>query len=272
LAVARSPARANEDQIQPPQPTKSPINADVSRSIIEKQPMIVVIAGMPRSGSTFTLNIARETLIPSGEVASIYSESLAPALSHRKGEAHLIIKAHGTDATLGNLIKTRAAVCICSFRKPEEAVASLMRVFGYSFEKALAAIGHWLKWHAAYAQFAINIDYNEIVRRPLQSIFKIQRCIGGAVSIDETLRLRQQYDREQVAARTNVMVESENTTNFGFSYSDNTTHFHRRHVSPPDQRSAKDTLNAQQIILVRTQLDSFLDENGEYWPKRRSAD
>jgi hypothetical protein len=234
--------------------------------------LIVVIAGMPRSGSTFTLNIARETLIPSGEVASIYSESLAPALSHRKGEAHLIIKAHGTDATLGNLIKTRAAVCICSFRKPEEAVASLMRVFGCNFEEALAAIGRWLEWHAAYAQFAINIDYNEILRRPLQSIFKIQRCIGGAVSIDETLRLRQHYDREQVAARTNAMVESENTTNVGFSYFDNTTHFHRRHVSPPDQKSATDALTAQQITLVRGQLDSFLDENGEYWPKRRSAD
>jgi hypothetical protein len=219
---------------------------------------------MPRSGSTFTFNMARETLLRRGSVAAIAGDSLAEALNHLAGEDHLLIKSHGTDEPLRRLIQGGGAVCVCSYRKPEEAVASWMRTFDFGFEHALQLIEAWIQWHAGIAHLALNIDYREIERRPLWTILRIQHHLTRSYNLPEALRLRRLYSREEVARRVTAMKPGSETIDGGFSYYDKVTFFHRRHISPPDERAASDTLAPGQIHEVRTRLAAHLDANGNY--------
>lgn len=226
--------------------------------------MIVFVGGMPRSGSTFTFNIARETLGRLGKVAAIPVDRLDAALENLDNEQHLIVKAHGTDVALGRLIQVGGATCICSFRKPEESVASWMRTFGFGFEEALGVVQAWLLWHKKFSHLAMNIDYRDIELRPLRTILQIQRHLLGRVHYAEAVRLWRVYDRDQVAARVSDLEKNSETVDIGFSYYDKSTFFHRRHVSPPGQRTANDSLSSQQIAHVRKQLAGYIDYKGDY--------
>jgi len=80
--------------------------------------MIVFVAGMPRSGSTFSFNVAREILSLRGTVYHEYSHTLTEVVARSAGADHILWKDHSTDEASMRLIELGAASVICTFRKP----------------------------------------------------------------------------------------------------------------------------------------------------------
>jgi len=231
--------------------------------------MIVVIAGMYRSGSTFSFNIARELL--AGNVDVIAANSLSAEELSRAQERNFVVKAHLPDQALQAKIAANAAFCISTYRKPEDAVASLMDTFGFGFRESVDVIRSWLAWHQPTQLPLLNIAYDIIENRPLRAVLMIQRYLTGHVDRPVARDLVLKYGKARVKAQYDALTDGVGSINIGFSYYDPTTFFHRRHISSLGKRQVSKTLSPEQLRFITTELPNYVDANGEYHPITRYA-
>lgn len=218
--------------------------------------MVVLIGGMYRSGSTFAFNIAREILSEGGVKTSL--ESLEEA-ARGAGQANLLLKSHTPDDLTSSLVRLGGVKCICTYRKPEEAVSSWMATFGFTLEQAVEYMTKWIEWHAGVKDVVLNIPYERIEKSPLLAIMEIQRYLTGRRSIASALKLRFKYDRHRLRKAYAQLAEGEGTEDIGFSYYDKETFFHRRHIS-----SVEHSLTERQTELVRNAFRGVSDAQGNY--------
>lgn len=226
--------------------------------------MIVVIAGMYRSGSTFSFNIARELLV--GEVDVVAANSVSDDQLARAHERNLVVKTHSPDATLAAKIAANTALCISTYRKPEDAIASWMDTFGFGFDESIGVIGGWLAWHQRAQLPMLNIAYDTIENRPLRAVLMIQRYLTGHVDRPVARDLVLKYGKARVKAQYDALADGADSINIGFSHYDPTTFFHRRHVSSVGKREVANTLAPEQVLHIRAELQNYVDANGEYHP------
>lgn len=227
--------------------------------------MIAIIAGMQRSGSTFSFNVARELLEARGGVSVFSTNAFDEALDASMGSNHLIIKTHAPDHFTNLLLKKNALPCICTIRKPEDAIASLMRTFEFSLEESVAAYKTWLAWHRQMSKHVLNIDYDEIEKTPLLAVLKIGRYLLRDMKINEVIQIWWQFRKSAVYKKTQALQrDAHEIADIGFSYYDKTTFFHRRHVSSLETTSAHEFLTQQQIAFVRQELKEYVDVAGNY--------
>jgi hypothetical protein len=227
--------------------------------------MIAIIAGMQRSGSTFSFNVARELLEARGGVTVFSTDAFEEALNASKNSSNLIIKTHAPDHFTNLLLKKKAIPCICTIRKPEDAIASWMRTFEFSLEESVAAYKRWLAWHSQMSKHVLNIDYHEIERTPLLVVLKIGRYLIRDIKINEAIHIWWQFRKSAVYKRTQgLQRDTQEIADIGFSYYDKTTFFHRRHVSSLKATSANEVLTQLQIALVRRELREYVDAAGNY--------
>jgi hypothetical protein len=231
--------------------------------------MIVVIAGMYRSGSTFSFNIAREIL--PGTVDVVSANSITSADQGRSPEHHLVVKTHSPDQTLIEMVQAGKATCICTYRKPEYAVASWMDTFGFGFSEAVETIRSWLCWRQTLCAPVLDISYDTIEERPLLAIMTIQRYLLGKVDMTQAEELKQRYSKARIKQEYDALTVAEPAVDIGFSYYDPNTFFHRRHVSSVGKRMIGSTLNTAQIAIVRRELADLIDANGEFAPRRTQS-
>ena len=104
----------------------------------------VVCLGLPRSGSTWVYNVARELLgrrYPAGPIACGFSDDLAAlgAIQSRPVRCFLV-KAHNPRGELRALLGSTNVRLLISIRDPRDAVASLMQSFRLAFHEAACAV------------------------------------------------------------------------------------------------------------------------------------
>ena len=228
--------------------------------------MIVVVAGMYRSGSTFSFNIVREILDARGGATSFSSDSLDSAFLGTVRTTHVVLKSHTPDNSCIERIRSGTALCICTYRKPEHAIASWSTAFGVDIDKSLDIVRQWLTRHRSIAMHAMNVNYENLDAAPLDVILDIQRYMLQVCDLQEAVRLRNKYDKEKIKNEYDCLQESERTTNIGFSYYDTTTFFHRRHVTSLGARAAHERMSDADIARIRYALRDFVDAHGDYKP------
>jgi hypothetical protein len=214
--------------------------------------MIVVIAGMFRSGSTFTFNIARELL--HGDIRTLSTNSVSTDDMDWAANKHLVIKSHGPDNQIIEMIRSGQAKCIITYRLPEEAVASWIDTFGGTFEDALNVVKGWLEWHQHFDAPALYIPYECIEAHPRRGILRLQHYIQGRTDRPHARQLIARYSKAAVKTKFDALQEGPTTVNIGFSYFDPVTFFHRKHVTMLGRRSPSLTLSLEQIEAVQAQL------------------
>ena len=224
--------------------------------------MRVVIGGMVRSGSTFSFNIAREVLLRSGAVATA-SANAFPADWAKDSHDHFILKTHAPEPAVTQEIQAGTVVCICTLRKPEDAIASWIRAFGFDLENGIHAVKEWLAWYSTVFPQILTIDYAAIDQAPQSVIAKIEQFITGTQSVETSRALAAKYDKSVLKSRLDELRDDTNTTNIGFSYYDKETFFHRRHISSLQSISASAALGDAEIKKIRRELAAFVDEHGE---------
>lgn len=227
--------------------------------------MIVAIAGMPRSASTFSFNIVRELLGTTGNVAAISDNTLNPKLA--EGADHLIIKTHNPDQPLMELIAGKKIPCLCTYRKPEDAIASWVRIFGGTVESATAIIESWLEWHVKIHDKVLNLSYEQIETNQLDIITQIQRYLMGREDLSPAEKLNTIYQKSVLKEQTDALQKNDDTTDIGFSYYDNKTFFHRKHISSIRSIAAENEFSPSQISTIRNHLIEYIDSNGNYNPQ-----
>lgn len=232
--------------------------------------MIVVIAGMYRSGSTFSFNVVRESLIPLGRVECEATNSI-PALRPGNGVLHLILKSHAPDEPCTELIQRGQVRCVCTYRRPEDAIASWIHAFGSNLGEAIEMMHGWLAWHKNVAEYVLNIRYEEVDQHPLRTIILVQRWLLGHVSVRDALRLRWKYDKRRLKAAYDRLVPGPGVRDIGFSYFDRTTFFHRRHLASVGGRRTGNRLATDDVLRIRRALSEYLDASGDYRLPRKAS-
>ena len=213
--------------------------------------MIVIVAGMPRSGSTFAFNIVRDALCRRG---SVYQEApppdILPELSKGGIADHILLKVHQLDEN--GILIARDARVICTIRKPEDAIASWIQTFGFSEEESISTMREWLRLYSHLKPFALSVPYGVIDKEPLSAARQIMRFVVPTATIFEIWRSARRHAKAKVKKRTDFLSRSnQNIKDIGFSWYDAKTFFHRRHVTSLKSQSAVERLPVDQVRRIR---------------------
>jgi hypothetical protein len=218
--------------------------------------MIVFIAGMPRSGSTFSFNIAREALCARGRVHHENSRNVVAELARAGDADHILIKAHHLDDLSILLGRFGAMRVICTVRKPEDAVASWMQMFNTSEEEAIGGMRAWLQLYRQLKPFALTVSYRTIDRHPIMAAWQIMRFLFPRAAITEAWLRSRRYSKAEVKKRADALVDrnAAGIKDVGVSWYDKNTFFHRRHISSLKSRAAIERLPIDQVKRIRAAL------------------
>jgi hypothetical protein len=224
--------------------------------------MIIFIGGMPRSGSTFSFNVARAALLRLGKTYA----APEPCVWHAKemaGDAeHILMKAHIADEETVSRIESGEIKLIVTERdRIEDAVASSMDVFCYSLGHAISTYSNWLNFYGRVKQKALIIDYDYIDRYPGDAAGKIWKYIDPDWGNLAGVNIHDQFygSKANVFRQTQAMQRTDPTVcDLGHTYFDTTTLYHRRHVSQLTSRTAAQRLGEEQAELLRAALSGVI--------------
>ena len=215
--------------------------------------MLVLIAGMPRSGSTLSFNIAKEILKKTGSTEWITSNSTENSILSCRSK-NLLIKNHNIDNLAASLIKTDAMKAICTIRDLFEAMESWMEVFGFQFDETIEAFKKWAETFQSIKSYALLIDFNDIENNLVLVIEKISAYLDISLSALEVSDILKKYNKNLIGTFVNkLQLDSASVKDIGFSYYDEETFFHRNNV----RNQNKMKLNQLQKDHIRKLLAEF---------------
>ena len=220
--------------------------------------MLIFIAGMPRSGSTYSFNVVKQALSRRGDVASVTSDRRAQFTS---GETnHAIYKAHDADDELLSLLQNGSIKSICTIRKPEIAVLSWLNTFGGEPTQVIDTVMlPWMRLYERIAAHSLVISLDEIEGRRLRSTWKIGRYACPDYSPVEWMKDCRNFSKRRVSdLLKEVEDKKRKVVEGGWTYYDEETFFHRRHIS---DRSKFDT-RPEVLAYIRNRFAPWLDGNG----------
>lgn len=217
--------------------------------------VIVFVAGMQRSGSTFAFNVARELLRARGRTHQEATPDVAAALERSSDAKHLLLKAHDAGPHTISLARHGAMRTIITVRRIEDAAASWMETFQWSEAETIEYLRAWLKLYVQLRDIALLLPYAQIDHRPWLAAWRIARFLCPDAGLGEVARIARRYAKAEVKKHTDALKSDEDgVTNLGFSYFDEATFFHRRHVSGLRSRPANERIPSEQIARILADL------------------
>ena len=218
--------------------------------------MIVCLAGMPRSGSTFSFNVVREVLRTRGTIYQEPCDDVLGAVHRSEGVQHILVKTQGLDDPSMELAKAGAFQVIITVRRVEDAIASWTSIFGEVTEDALIEImRRWLRMFCELRNQAVIVTYEQIDNHPWLAAWRIARSVCRNVGPMEIFRIARQLDKAAVKRQVDRMQpDDEGVHDMGWSYYDAQTFFHRRHVSEIVSRPAEERLPQERLAHIRNLL------------------
>jgi hypothetical protein len=217
--------------------------------------VIVFVAGMQRSGSTFAFNVAREALSRRGSLYQQASPDFRAALEAAGRVDHVLIKAHESGDLGVALARQSAMRVICTVRRLEDAVASFMEIFGASDLDAIEQMRRWLQLYARIREFALTIHYETLDSYPAFAARRIGRYLFSDYGWGEARKIAHRHSKMAVKERTDHLLrEAAGVQDLGFSWYDKMTFFHRRHVSSLVSKRAEERISAEQLARIRSAL------------------
>lgn len=235
--------------------------------------MIVFIAGMPRSGSTFCFNIARDILRARGDVAQRPAGDLACVARPTRPDQHVLLKSHEADAECLRAVENGTARAVCSLRRPEDAIASWMDVFGQGLDESIAVMRRWIAMYRAIEPYALIVPFARIEHWPLLAARRIARFIAPDAGWAEIAAAARRMNKRGLRDRLQRLApDGDNVTHIPFSYYETDTFLHRRHIAAQGPRRAAAILGPDQIAAIRIALADELDARGALKPAAGAQD
>lgn len=234
--------------------------------------MIVFIAGMQRSGSTFVFNVARELLQARGRTHQEATPDVMGALERSGDATHLLLKAHSAQPPLIALARHGGMRTVITVRRVEDAAASWMETFGWSPTEAVDHLREWIALYVRLRDVALIVPYAQIERRPTWAAWRVARHLFADAGAREVARIARRYSRARVKAHVDSLdPHGQGVRDIGFSYYDEVTFFHRRHVSSLAPRPAGQRVDPERLACVLASLAPDLIAAG-LWQAGRPGD
>lgn len=160
---------------------------------------------MPRAGSMWTYNIARELIRSAGLqpipqsvpidttpfIHKAFTEPIEENEVYCVKTHHLVRPPEGDSHTL----------IIVPYRDIRDCVLSYMKFRHVDFESALEAMRDWSltdEYFERQTDNILKIRYDEIVNEPIQTIPKIDRFIGTGAPFDTIEKINEQFSRKNM--------------------------------------------------------------------------
>jgi sulfotransferase family protein len=185
--------------------------ASVPRSPRTEAPVgdakIVVCLGLPRSGSTWLYNVARELLgrrYPEGPIACGFSDDFtAPQSTGARPVRCFLIKAHNPTAHFRALLGSTSARLLISIRDPRDAVASLMQSFRLTFHDAAGAVYSSAKTLAEMARCRhdLLLRYEDGFTDDIAAVQRIGEALGCTDEAPILRRIHHELSRAGVSEK-----------------------------------------------------------------------
>jgi len=225
--------------------------------------MIVFVAGMQRSGSTFCFNVVREVLKRSGSLHFTVAPGITKAAAEYPQCTHLILKDHSASEETIDLVRFGGIKAICSIRKPEDAIASWMERFGFSLDKSIEDMRTWLEVYRKIRPHALTIPYDMIDRSPMATAWKISKYVDPHCGFILPLRLGWKYRKASVKRMTDsISKDDPRVVDAKFTIFNIDNFFHRSHVSSIESIPAVQRIGPENVAKIREALGPFLDKDG----------
>jgi hypothetical protein len=230
--------------------------------------LIVFCNGMQRSGSTWAYNVILELLRSCNSnqsILSVYDEHPGMLLGNLEPTwNHIVIKAHALDNAAHVLCRTGAARSVFTWRDPFDAIASLMRTFGHSFETSIESIrksiGVWEFCKATGTSTVVS--YRSIIETPTFAIRRIAADMGFDVSVQQVDQVADatSFERMKRASQTVEHLDSSRIIRDGVYTYDRETLLHQDHIRDGGSGYGKQMLSPQQLCAI----DVMMDKSG-FW-------
>jgi hypothetical protein len=227
----------------------------VRESAVTAGRMIVLIAGMPRSGSTFSFNVVRDILRVRGTLHQEACEDLVGAIDRAGNARHVLVKAHSLDQPSMDLAKAGAFKVVITVRRLEDTIASWLNAFDTLPEQTATVILHrWLNMYQELRDRALVIPYEEIDQTPRLAVRRIARGVCAKVGAIELLRIAHRWEKARVKRRADRIIRGSGVHDLGWSYYDTETFLHRRHISEHTSRTADERAGPERLARIRAAL------------------
>jgi hypothetical protein len=225
--------------------------------------MNVFIGGMPRSGSTFAFNVARDVLLTRGTVHQEPTSDLHGAVSRGGDATHIIVKAHNLEPSALAALHHDAFRTIITTRRIEDAFASWLEIFPDLPDSICWDTMHrWLDLYHQMGSAGLRVNYATIDRRPWIAAWRIGRYVARDVTPLEITRIVWRYRKAAVKQRTDALASTgTNIENVGWTHYDKATFFHRRHVSSLSSVPAEHRLSADVLQRIRREFAAEIKAN-----------
>lgn len=192
--------------------------------------MLVFISGMPRSGSTYSFNVAKQLLQRRGTVTSKASPDVAACLGTTAAQ-HLIMKGHSISDLGIELISSGAMKSVCTVRAVDDAVASWMQTFNADYDSTIEVFREWRRVFGMIHSHSLILEYEFLNSHPYLAAMKISKFLLGEANPLETYRIAQRFNRESVLKHVGTLrADSEQAVDVKFSYFHRDTFYHRNHI------------------------------------------
>lgn len=226
--------------------------------------MIVFLAGMPRSGSTFSFNVVRGLLEHRAAVRQEATTDILSLVERAVAVDHVLLKAHTANAVMLRLVELGAIKVVCTVRRPEDAIASLIDTFQVSLDELISQMRDWITMFYQLRRHALVIPYAELDRQPWRAAWRIGKKICPDAGMGEIIRVAQANSKENVKAACDHLARNgEGVRDIGFSYYNTKTFYHRRHVSTINSQAAAIRIGQDAVATIRKELRNYLDAEGD---------
>ncbi len=193
--------------------------------------MLLFIGGMPRSGSTYTFNIARQLLLGRGGVYQEASPDVNSCLSRRGSAEHVIVKGHSLSGAGIELITKGEMKAICTVRPLEDAVASWMQTFNGEFHSTTEVFREWYGLFRLIHPHSLVLDYEAVSRQPMLTAMEISKFLLGHRHPIESFQISRRFSKKRVLEHVRALRrDSEEVMDIEFSYFHRDTFYHRNHI------------------------------------------
>jgi hypothetical protein len=221
--------------------------------------LIVLIAGMPRSGSTFSFNVVRMALQARGTVYQATGDDILGAVHQSNGAEHVLVKTHSLDESSMELAKTGAVQIIITVRRIEDALASWVETFETLPDSSVIEImGRWVRMFHELRNLALIVSYRQIDHLPWLAAWRITRTICPKIGPMEVTRIAQSLNKATIKRQADSMELGSGILDTGWSYYDTRTFFHRRHISHIISRTAEERLPPDRLRRIRDAMKENL--------------
>ncbi len=206
--------------------------------------ILILAAGMPRSGSTWLYNAARLLILSSPSMAQQFSCGWIGDWKHIPKNKYMLIKVHDYDDNLAH----EAACVLYSYRDVRDAIASCFRKFGQM--PSLETADHFIDEHERWTKVAnysmryeLMLQHKEDVVSQLIRILKLDNVDRRQIVFDlEKLSYNQPGPKNEIYHLSNL--------------------YHRRHITDGRHGSWKGLLDNNLIKQIETNHRDWFEKYG----------